>query len=112
MTLNETIISIIKPIAGICVANQYTGDAETYCTFNFSEYPELVGDNTANGCRAMVLLHLFAHRTSNPLALKRRIKRALMAEDAFSLPSVVDASDELSIHFVFEFTAIAGDNDG
>lgn len=112
MTLNETIIAIVKPIVGVCVPNQYTGDAETYCTFNYSEYPEIVGDNTANGYRAMVQLHLFAPRTSNPLALKRRIKRALMAEDAFSLPSVVDAGDELSHHLVFEFTAIAGEDDG
>jgi len=105
MSLEERIKAAVRPIVPICVADHYTGAAEEYCTFNYSEIPVGFGDNRPRAMRCLVQLHWYAPFRSNPIATKYALVRAILAAD-FTAPTVTSADEEAGRHIVFEFEDI------
>ena len=110
MSINSKIISTINPLVAVCAPGIYSGESKEYCTFNYSELPELFGDDRPGFIRYLVQLHWFSPLDSNPLDKKNAIKNALSGA-GFTYPSVSDASDDLSLHFAFEFEYVEGINE-
>lgn len=108
MAINETLISAITPIVPICVPNVYTGEGQEYCVFHVDERPDLFGDDSPQAILYTVLLHWYLPLGSNPLATRRKIKRAIL-EAGGTYPGVVDDTDADGQHFIFEFEYIDGD---
>lgn len=111
MTLSSLIRKTVLPIVEVCVPDEYKTEAgvdpaKVYCTFNFFELPEGIGDDCAFFTRAAVQLHLFTPLKTPTTALRRRLWAALAAVEDFSLPTVENASDDIGQHYVFEFDAV------
>ena len=108
MSLNEKIIGLVKPIVGICKPDSYTGDAEIYSTFQYTEMPEGAGDDLPAALRCAVQLHLYLPPRTNSIGLRRQLRKVIAASEWFTAPSVTNASDLNGQHFVFEFDALEG----
>jgi len=108
MSLNQIIKSAVEPIVPVCVPDLYTGEAEEYCTFNYTEKADCFGDDEPEVIVYLVQLHWFLPTGQNPLAKKKAIRRALMAAD-FTCPEVLHADDEDGQHYIFECEYVDGD---
>lgn len=111
MTLNEKIIAVVSPIVPVCVPDILVTKAgetppERYCTFNYTELPAGIGDNTACLTRALVQVHYFAPLKASTLAVRRALRDAIAAVDDFTLPSIENATDATGQHYVLEFDAV------
>ena len=111
MTLNEKIIAVVSPVVPVCVPDLLvTKPGETpperYCTFNYPELPDGLGDNRAALTRAVVQVHYFAPLKASTLAVRRALRDAIAAVDDFTLPSIENATDETGQHYVLEFDAV------
>lgn len=111
MTLNEKIIAVVSPIVPVCVPDILVTEAgetppERYCTFNYTELPAGIGDNTACLTRALVQVHYFAPLKASTLAVRRALRDAIAAVDDFTLPSIENATDATGQHYVLEFDAV------
>lgn len=109
MTVDEKIMDAVKPLVGECVENLYGGDAEEYCTFNLNEIPAGFGDNTAHAVRYLCQVHWFLPLRRNPRPKKKRLRQALAAVKGFTTPEIVNATDEIGQHYVYEFQAVDGE---
>ena len=109
MSLGDRIVAAVTPIVPVCMANVYTGDAEEYCEYNATEIPDAYGGNRPWAIRYLVQLHWYFPLRSDPRAVKRQIRQAVMAQTGFTCPTVTDASDLDSGHLVFEFEAVDGE---
>lgn len=107
MTINERIREAVLPIVPVCVPDLYDGEAQEYCTFNYTEIPDGHGDNRPHAIRYLVQLHYFLPPGETPLQKKRELCRALLEAD-MTYPTVENASDELSQHYVIECEAVDG----
>lgn len=111
MSLGERIEGAVLPFVPICVPKQYGGDSMEYCTYNYTEMPDLFGDDSPEVIRCSVQVHwLFPWRpditeTAEVRAKKKQLRRAL-AQVFEVWPSITDASDSEWIHFVFEGDAL------
>ena len=118
MTLNERIIAVVTPIVPVCVPDLLVTEAgetppEEYCTFNYNELSDALGDNRAHAMRALVQLHYLAPLKANTVATRRALWQALASVEEFSLPTISSATDELGQHYVFEFDALTeAEDDG
>ena len=110
-SINQRIIEAVGPVVGVCVPDVYLGEQETYCTFNFTELPEGLGDNGMSAVRYLVQVHLFLPLKADSIATRRQLRAALLAAD-FTPPSVTNATDEISQHYVYEFEDVGGLEDG
>lgn len=111
MTLNERIIAVVTPIVPVCVPDLLVTEAgetppEEYCTFNYSEMPEGIGDNAAHLTRALVQIHYFAPLRESTIKRRHALRAAIAAVDNFTLPSIENATDETGQHYVLEFDAV------
>ena len=111
MSINETIIQAVTPIVPVCVPDAYRPDAgetpaEVYCTFNYSEMPEGIGDNAAHLTRALVQVHYYAPLRKSTIKTRHALRDAIAAVDNFTLPSIENATDETGQHYVLEFDAV------
>lgn len=111
MTLNEKIIAVVSPIVPVCVPDLLVTEAgetppKRYCTFNYSELAEGIGDNAAHLTRALVQVHYFAPLKASTLAVRNALRDAIAAVDDFTLPSIENATDETGQHYVLEFDAV------
>lgn len=111
MTLNEKIIAVVSPVVPVCVPDLLvTKPGETpperYCTFNYSELPEGIGDNAAHLTRAVVQVHYFAPLKASTLAVRHALRDAIAAVANFTLPSIENATDATGQHYVLEFDAV------
>lgn len=111
MTLNERIIAVVSPVVPVCVPDLLVTEAgesppEKYCTFNYTELPEGIGDNAAHLTRALVQVHYFAPLKASTLAARHALRDAIAAVDNFTLPSIENATDETGQHYVLEFDAV------
>lgn len=111
MTLNEKIIAVVSPVVPVCVPDILVTEAgetppERYCTFNYSELPEGIGDNTACLTRALVQVHYFAPLKASTLGVRHALRDAIAAVDDFTLPSIENATDATGQHYVLEFDAV------
>lgn len=111
MTLNEKIIAVVSPVVPVCVPDLLVTEPdetppERYCTFNYSELAEGIGDNCAVLTRALVQVHYFAPLKASTLAVRHALRDAIAAVDNFTLPSIENATDETGQHYVLEFDAV------
>lgn len=106
MTLDDLIIKTISPVVRPVVPNLYTGESVRYCTFNYSELPEGIGDNAAHLTRALVQVHYFAPLRESTIKTRHALRDAIAAVDDFTLPSIENATDETGQHYVLEFDAV------
>lgn len=104
-SIEKRIRSALLPIIPIVAANQYTGDALTYVVFNYDETGAGFAESTAYAVLCLVQVHLFLPLNDNPRSLKNAIRAALGALGTF--PSITNASDGSSQHYVFEFEALS-----
>lgn len=109
MTLEEKIRSAVTPLVPVCVENRYTGDEEEYCTYNFNEIPAGFGDNRAHAVRYLCQVHWFLPAERRPRPKKKQLRRALAAVRGFATPEIVNATDEVGQHYVYEFQAVDGE---
>lgn len=109
--LNQRIIEAVGPVAGVCVPDLYLGEQETYCTFNFTELPEGLGDNGMRAVRYLVQVHLFLPLKAKSVALRHQLRDALMAA-GFTAQTITNATDKVSQHYVYEFEDVGGLADG
>lgn len=111
MTLNERIIAVVTPIVPVCVPDLLVTEAgesppERYCTFNYSELAEGIGDNAAHLTRALVQVHYFAPLRESTIKTRHALRDAIAAVDNFTLPSIENATDETGQHYVLEFDVV------
>lgn len=107
MNVNEQIIAAVTPVVPVCVPDVYRGEAEEYCTFNYSEIPDSFGDDVPGLMRCAVQLHYYCPEGWNSLQQRRDLYRAILAAD-FTAAEVENASDGDGQHFVFEFEVLGG----
>ena len=67
MTINERIRAAVTPVIPDCVPGEYTGDNESYCTFDVIEMGELFAEGTAQVVVATVILTGTDPRTPTPM---------------------------------------------
>ena len=65
MSIGERIKGAVAPIVPEVAADTYTGDADTYCTWNATEIPTAHADNEPHAIHYLALLHLRV-RDSSP----------------------------------------------
>lgn len=111
MTLNEKIIAVVTPIVPVCVPDLLVTEAgetspKRYCTFNYTELPDGLGDNCAALTRALVQVHYFAPLRESTIKTRHALRDAIAAVDDFTLPSIENATDEAGQHYVLEFDAV------
>ena len=111
MTLNERIIAVVTPIVPVCVPDLLVTEAgetppEEYCTFNYNELADALGDNRAHAMRALVQLHYLAPLKANTVATRSALWAALAAAEDFSPALIENATDRTGQHYVFEFDAV------
>ena len=111
MSINEIIIQAVTPIVPVCVPDLLVTEAgetppEEYCTFNYSEMPEGIGDNAAHLTRALVQVHYYAPLRKSTIKTRHALRDAIAAVDNFTLPSIENATDETGQHYVLEFDAV------
>lgn len=106
MTLDDLIIKTVSPVVKPVVPNLYTGESVRYCTFNYTELPEGIGDNAAHLTRALVQVHYFAPLRESTIKKRHAMRDAIAAVDNFTLPSIENATDETGQHYVLEFDAV------
>ena len=120
MTLNERIIAVVTPIVPVCVPDLLVTEAGKtppveYCTFDYSELAEGIGDNAAHLTRAVVQVHYFAPLRESTVGVRHALRDAIAAVDEFTLPNIENATDETGQHYVLEFDAVGrweAENDG
>ncbi len=108
MSIDDKLRSAIKPLVAEIAPDLYLGNAEEYCTYNYTEAPDGFGDNAAHVTRYLVQLHWFLPLKRRPHPKKKQLKRALAAVRGFTAPIVTNASDDVGQHYVFEFDAMEG----
>lgn len=82
--------------------NLYTGEELRYMVYNYYVIPEVFADSVSHASRYSIQLHLYLPHKENPNALKLAIINACTA-NGFTYPSMTNASDGESQHYVFEF---------
>ena len=107
--IDDKIQWAVEPLVAVCVPDRYTGAAKEYCTFNYNEIPAGFGDNVPHAVRYVVQVHWFLPLKRRPHPKKKLLRRALTAVRGFSAPEIVNASDEMGQHYVYEFEAVDGE---
>lgn len=107
MSIGERIEAAVKPIVGICVPNLYGGNALEYCVYNYTEMPDLVGDDEPEVIRCSVQVHwMFPWEPGiseqAEIRTKKRRLRSALAAAGMTWPTVTPAGDQEFEHFVFE----------
>lgn len=107
MSIGERIKSAVAPIVPEVSADTYSGNAQTYCTWNATEIPTAHADNEPHAIQYLAQLHLFMPFRANPTQIKRQLRRALL-DAGFTAPTVetVEASEAEGRHIVFEFEGV------
>lgn len=101
MSIDSKIRSAITPIVSVCVPHLYNGTKTEYCTYNFTRYPTDFCDNAPMAIGYSIQLHYFLPSENNPNNKLAQLESALFAA-GFDYPQIVDATDNVSQHYVFE----------
>ena len=70
MSIDDKLRSAIKPLVAEIAPDLYLGNAEEYCTYNYTEAPDGFGDNAAHVTRFLVQLHWFLPLMRRPHPIK------------------------------------------
>lgn len=104
-SIEQRIKEAIEPIINIVVPEVYEGDKTEYVVFNYDEIPAVIADGKPDCMRLNVQVHYYLPRKISPKVKNKLIYRALL-DAGFSAPSIVNAGDYQSQHYVFEFEAL------
>ena len=105
MQMDRLIRKAVLPIVPICDPNTYDGDEQTYCVFDYAIIPWTYADGVPISFNYSTQIHLYMPVGKNPSELLSGLMKALPAV-GFPAPEVTNASDEVSQHYVFEFSHI------
>ena len=98
MTINERIRAAVTPAVPDCVPGEYTGDNESYCTFDVIETPDLLAEGTAHAVVAIVVLHWYRPKNTNPNAVIARLVRGIVAQGG-TYPTITHGAEETMLEF-------------
>ena len=101
MSINEAILDAVRPIVPEIASGSYPGNADIYCTFNYTEHPSQFADDEPEAALFDVQVHLFLPANLNSLVLRRDIRDRLIF-GGFTHPTIYNMSDNEGQHFVFE----------
>lgn len=110
MNVNQKIIQALDVLAPI-EAGVYTGDADTYFTFNYTTMGDAFSDDEPGCERYLVQAHLFCPLQANSLEMRAGTK-ARLAAAGFTWPSETPAEDKSGQHYVFECETAEAVSDG
>lgn len=90
----------------MCVPDVYRPDAgekpaEVYCVFNYTEAPDVFGDDEPQAIRYLIQLHLYLPLGQTPIRLKRAAP-AGHAGRGLAVGDYTNASDLEGQHYVLE----------
>ena len=105
-TMAERVRAAVLPIVPVCDPGVYQGNEAEYCTYQLTRQPTHHGDDVPHVMRYLVLVHWFLPPEINPEEKLTQLCRALAQVGTY--PTVEDASDLTSQHFVFELQAADG----
>ena len=98
MTINERIRAAVTPVIPDCVPGEYTGDNESYCTFDVIETPDLLAEGTAHAVVAIVVLHWYRPQNTNPNAVIAQLVRGIVAQGG-TYPTITHGAEETMLEF-------------
>lgn len=113
MDINEAIIQAVTPIVAVCMPDVYRPDAgtepaEVYCVFNYTEIADDFGDDEPGAIRYLGQLHLYLPFGASPIALKRRLRRAML-DIGCAVGDFLNATDLEGQHHTLEFEYADGE---
>ena len=103
MNLDERIKTALDGVCDVIVPQVYTGDAQEYIVFNYSEYPLEFADDEPQEVGYSIQVHLFMPLKVNPNTKKESIKTALFSA-GFTYPSIQDVTENERQHYAFMST--------
>lgn len=98
MTINERIRAAVTPVIPDCVPGEYTGDNESYCTFDVIETPDLLAEGTAHAVVAIVVLHWYRPKNTNPNAVTAQLVRGIVSQGG-TYPTITHGAEETMLEF-------------
>lgn len=98
MTINERIRAAVTPAVPDCVPGEYTGDNESYCTFDVIETPDLLAEGTAHAVVAIVVLHWYRPKNTNPNVVIAQLVRGIVAQGG-TYPTITHGAEETMLEF-------------
>lgn len=98
MTINERIRAAVTPAVPDCVPGEYTGDNESYCTFDVIETPDLLAEGTAHAVVAIVILHWYRPKNTNPNAVIAQLVRGIVSQGG-TYPTITHGAEETMLEF-------------
>ena len=101
MSVESKIDSALLSFGYPVKADYYDGAETTYFVFNHNDIPDDWGDDKPHLDKNLIQIHLFHPHGWNSVTLRKQVKQAL-AQAGFSWPSLTDAAEESSAHWVFE----------
>lgn len=107
-TIDELLVATVTPVVPEVQADRYTGDAPEYCTFNYTEDADAIGDDGSGETVYYIQLHYLLPLGRDGYATRRRLRDAVVAA-GFTRPTVTNASDDTDQHWVLEFEGVAAD---
>lgn len=105
MTINERIRAAVTPVIPDCVPGEYTGDNESYCTFDVIETPDLLAEGTAHAVVAIVVLHWYRPKNTNPNAAIAQLVRGIVAQGG-TYPTITHGAEETMLEFELDGDAV------
>lgn len=106
-TMAERVRAAVLTVTGKCEPATYRGNADEYATYTLSRHPVIHGDDRPHAIRYLGYVHLYMPPRVNPHAKIVAMCEALAGIGTY--PTVEDASDLTTGHYVFEFEAVDGD---
>lgn len=110
MSFNKTLRCAVLPIVPICEPQSYSGNSTTYCVFNYTILPWTYADGKPVSVNYVTQLHLYLPLRQDPLQLISSLSQSLQ-KVGFPCPEIQDVSDDVSQHWVFEFSHIQFESD-
>ena len=105
MTINERIRAAVTPAVPDCVPGEYNGDNESYCTFDVIETPDLLAEGTAHAVVAIVVLHWYRPKNTNPNAVIAQLVRGIVAQGG-TYPTITHGAEETMLEFELDGDAV------
>lgn len=110
MTANERLKAALEPLGESMEPGTYTGDAETYLTYNYGLVPVQSADDRVLFYRALAQVHVVGPIGKPITPLVKRVMGALIKNE-FTTPEVENAGDQERQHMVVESECLVAAED-
>lgn len=101
MSVDERLNSLLLNYNLDVEQGEYTGQSESYITFNLRTVPVGFADDTPEWEKYLIEIHLFGPLSSDLEAIAKKISAALFEND-FAYPSKWNADDKYHRHLILE----------